>query len=133
MPTPPHGSPDSGLKPFILAIHREALETAAAKGLTGTLAQVAALQDTASLASARAGRTVTEEEVMRLLLRERRVDMQREGQREGQREREGAAMPAASVRKPAAAPSRFRLGRWRAVPMDLGRSASAGVAGKLPL
>ena len=129
MPTPPHGSPDSGLKPFILAIHREALETAAAKGLTGTLAQVAALQDTASLASARAGRTVTEEEVMRLLLRERRVDMQREGQRE----REGAAMSAASVRKPAAAPSRFRLGRWRAVPMDLGRSASAGVAGKLPL
>ncbi|KAA0677404.1 hypothetical protein [Roseomonas genomospecies 6] len=124
MPTPPHGSPDSGLKPFILAIHREALETAAAKGLTGTLAQVAALQDTASLASAWAGRTVTEEEVMRLLLRERRTRKSQEAA--------GAAAPA-PVRKPAAAPSRFRLGRWRAVPMGLARSVSAGVAGKLPL
>lgn len=123
MPTPPHGSPDSGLKPFILAIHREALETAAAKGLTGTLAQVAALQDTASLASAWAGRTVTEEEVMRLLLRERRT----------RRVEEAAAAGPAPVRKPAAAPSRFRLGRWRAVPMGLARSVSAGVAGKLPL
>lgn len=124
MPTPPHGSPDSGLKPFILAIHREALETAAAKGLTGTLAQVAALQDTASLASARAGRPVAEEEVMRLLLRERRASKNQEA---------SPAPVSTSVRKPAAAPSRFRLGRWRAVPMGLARSVSAGVAGKLPL
>lgn len=122
MPTSPHGSPDSGLKPFILAIHREALETAAAKGLTGTLAQVAALQDTASLASAKAGRPVAEEEVMRLLLRERRAGKTREA---------AGTAPVVSVNKPAAAPSRFRLGRWRAVPMGMARSASTGVAGKL--
>ncbi|QCO18826.1 hypothetical protein D3869_26490 (plasmid) [Azospirillum brasilense] len=124
MPTPPHGTPDRGLKPFILAIHREALDTAAAKGLTGTLAQVAALQDTASLASAKAGRPVTEEEVMRLLLRERRA--------RGLREAAGT-VPVAPVRKPAAAPSRFRLGRWRSVAMGLARSASAGSAGKARL
>ncbi|MDQ2102458.1 hypothetical protein [Azospirillum isscasi] len=127
MPTPPHGSPDSGLKPFILAIHREALETAAAKGLTGTLAEVAALQDTASLASAKAGRPVAEEEVMRLLLRERRI-------RKVQAAAEAAPVPA--VRKPAAAPSRFRLGRWRTVPAGMTRPASAGMAGmagKIPL
>lgn len=122
MPTPPHGTPDRALKPFILAIHREALETAAAKGLTGTLAEVAALQDTASLASAKAGRPVTEEEVMRLLLRERRARRIRET---------AEAAPAAPVRKPAAAPSRFRLGRWRSVAMGLARSASAGPAGKV--
>ena len=102
MPTPPHGSPDSGLRPFILAIHREALETAAAKGLTGTLAQVAALQDTASLASAKAGRPVAEEEVMRLLLRERRARKERDA---------AGPTPVAAVKKPAAPPSRFRLRR----------------------
>ncbi|GAA4247620.1 hypothetical protein GBZ26_10110 [Azospirillum formosense] len=124
MPTSPHGSPDRGLKPFILAVHREALETAAAKGLTGALAQVAALQDTASLASAKAGRPVTEEEVMRLLLRERRT----------LRIREAAGAPlVAPVRKPAAAPSRFRLGRWRTVAMGVAWSASAGLAGKVRL
>ncbi|MFL7904636.1 hypothetical protein ACJ41P_26150 [Azospirillum argentinense] len=124
MPTPPHGTPDRGLKPFILAIHREALDTAAAKGLTGTLAQVAALQDTASLATARAGRPVTEEEVMRLLLRERRA----------RRIREAAnAVPAAPIRKPVAAPSRFRLGRWRSVAMSVARSAAAGPVGKVRL
>ncbi|CAO3458672.1 hypothetical protein [Azospirillum argentinense] len=122
MPTSPHGTPDRGLKPFILAIHREALDTAAAKGLTGTLAEVAALQDTASLASARAGRPVTEEEVMRLLLRERRARRLREA---------AETAPQAPVRKPAAAPSRFRLGRWRSVAMGLARSASAGPAGKI--
>ncbi|WP_188262883.1 hypothetical protein [Azospirillum tabaci] len=124
MPTPPHGTPDRGLKPFILAIHREALETAAAKGLTGTLAQVAALQDTASLASAKAGRIVTEEEVMRLLLRERRARKIREA---------AEAVPVPPVRKPAAAPSRFRLGRWRAVAMGVVHSASAGLTGKVRL
>ncbi|TWA82700.1 hypothetical protein FBY14_1213 [Azospirillum brasilense] len=124
MPISPHGLPDRGLKPFILAIHREALETAAAKGLTGTLAQVAALQDTASLASAKAGRLVTEEEVMRLLLRERR----------GRKIHEvvGAA-PVAPVRKPTAAPSRFRLGRWRTVAIGMARSASVGLTGKIRL
>ncbi|WP_454020594.1 hypothetical protein [Azospirillum sp. Marseille-Q6669] len=127
MPTLPHGSPDRGLKPFILAIHREALETAAAKGLTGTLAQVAALQDTASLASAKAGRLVTEEEVMRLLLRERRARKIHEAM--------GTApvAPVAPVRKPVAAPSRFRLGRWRTVAMGMALSASAGLAGKVRL
>ncbi|AWJ94862.1 hypothetical protein Sp245p_34220 (plasmid) [Azospirillum baldaniorum] len=124
MPTSPHGSPDRGLKPFILAIHREALETAAAKGLTGTLAQVAALQDTASLASAKAGRLVTEEEVMRLLLRERRARKIHEAM--------GTA-PVVPVRKPVAAPSRFRLGRWRTVAMGMALSASAGLAGKARL
>ncbi|CAO3381881.1 hypothetical protein [Azospirillum argentinense] len=121
MPTPPHGTPEHGLKPFILAIHREALVTAAAKGLTGTLAQVAALQDTASLATARAGRPVTEEEVMRLLLRERRAQGIREA---------AETIPAVPIRKPAAAPSRFRLGRWRAVALGMARSASAGPSGK---
>ncbi|MBB3266877.1 hypothetical protein FHW79_004526 [Azospirillum sp. OGB3] len=124
MPTPPHGLPDRGLKPFILAIHREALETAAAKGLSGTLAQVAALQDTASLASAQAGRRVTEEEVMRLLLRERRAGSIREA---------AQAPLVAPVRKPAAPPSRFRLGRWRTVAMGAARSVPAGLAGKARL
>ncbi|MBK3802159.1 hypothetical protein GAY33_23580 [Azospirillum brasilense] len=124
MPTSPHGTPDRGLKPFILAIHREALVTAAAKGLTGTLAQVAALQDTASLASARAGRPVTEEEVMRLLLRERRARNIHEA---------AGTAPVTPIRKPAAAPSRFHLGRWRSVAMGMARSASAGPAGKARL
>ncbi|MBK3736452.1 hypothetical protein GAY29_25810 [Azospirillum brasilense] len=124
MPTPPQGTPDRGLKPFILAIHREALVTAAAKGLTGTLAQVAALQDTASLASARAGRPVTEEEVMRLLLRERRARGILEA---------AETVPAAPVRKPSAAPSRFRLGRWRTVALGMARVSSAGLAGKARL
>ncbi|MFC5356523.1 hypothetical protein [Azospirillum himalayense] len=124
MPTPPQGTPDRGLKPFILAIHREALTTAAAKGLTGTLAQVAALQDTASLATARAGRPVTEEEVMRLLLRERRARGILEA---------AETVTAAPVRKPSAAPSRFRLGRWRTVALGMARVSSAGLAGKARL
>ncbi|ALJ39078.1 hypothetical protein D9623_30645 [Azospirillum brasilense] len=123
MPTSPHGSPDRRLKPFILAIHREALKTAAAKGLTGSLAQVAALQDTASLVSVKAGRLVTEEEVMRLLLRERRARKIHEAV--------GTA-PVAPLRKPAA-PSRFRLGRWRALAMGVTQSTSAGLAGKVRL
>ncbi len=125
MPTPPQGTPDRGLKPFILAIHREALATAAAKGLTGTLAQVAALQDTASLAAARAGRPVTEEEVMRLLLRERRARRIHEAAAE--------AVPPAPIRKPPAAPSRFRLGRWRTVSPGMARPSSAALAGKANL
>lgn len=62
-----------GLRTLVLAIHEEATITAAAKGLTGALAQLAALRETASLASGQAGRAVGEEEVMRIVLNARRV------------------------------------------------------------
>jgi len=41
--------------------------------LTGTLAQLATLQETASLVSGQVGRAVSEEEVMRIVLNARRI------------------------------------------------------------
>lgn len=65
--------PDAGWRTFVLALHQEAEATAAAKGLTGALAQLVALRETASLASGPAGRAVGEGEVMRILLDDRRL------------------------------------------------------------
>ena len=65
--------PDADWRTFVLALHQEAEATAAAKGLTGALAQLAALRETASLASGPAGRAVGEGEVMRILLDDRRL------------------------------------------------------------
>jgi len=64
--------PDADWRAFVLALHQEAEATAAAKGLTGALAQLAALRETASLASGPAGRLIGEGEVMRILLDDRR-------------------------------------------------------------
>ncbi|MCG5239648.1 hypothetical protein [Azospirillum doebereinerae] len=64
---------EAGLRTLVLALYDEAALTAATKGLTGTLGQMAALRETASLASAPARRTVSEEEVMRVLLAARRT------------------------------------------------------------
>jgi len=64
---------EAGLRTLVLALYDEAALTAAAKGLTGTLGHMAALRETASLASAPARRTVSEEEVMRVLLAARRT------------------------------------------------------------
>ena len=64
---------EAGLRTLVLALYNEATLTAAAKGLTGTLGQMAALRETASLASGPARRTVSDEEVMRILLANRRL------------------------------------------------------------
>ncbi|WP_448208407.1 hypothetical protein [Azospirillum sp. sgz302134] len=62
---------------FVLAVHREATITAQAKGLTGALAELAALQETTGLVSGKAGRSVGEEEVMRIILNARRARRRR--------------------------------------------------------
>ncbi|MBP2311230.1 hypothetical protein [Azospirillum soli] len=82
-----------GLRTLVLAIHEEATITAAAKGLTGALAQLAALRETASLASGQAGRAVGEEEVMRIVLNARRV---RQTRAEAQATTAGALTKAAT-------------------------------------
>ncbi|MBP2300123.1 hypothetical protein [Azospirillum picis] len=62
-----------GLRTLVLALYEEAAITAAAKGLTGSLGALAVLRETASLASARARRPVTEEEVLGAVLHARRA------------------------------------------------------------
>ncbi|WP_376992700.1 hypothetical protein [Azospirillum lipoferum] len=61
------------MRTLVLALYNEAALTAAAKGLTGLLAERAALCEAASLASAPARRTVSEEEVLRMVLSARRL------------------------------------------------------------
>lgn len=105
-----------GLRTLILAIYDEASLTAAAKGLKGTLAQLAALRETVSLASGPAGRPVDEEEVMGLVL-----DARRTGRLRGH----GHAAMAAETAS-ATPPMRVRRLR-RAVPPGL-RSATRRLA-----
>ncbi|MBK1839899.1 hypothetical protein JHL17_21055 [Azospirillum sp. YIM B02556] len=64
---------EHGLRIFVLALYDEAALTAAAKGLTGLLAERAALCEAASLASVQARRAVSEEEVLRVVLSARRI------------------------------------------------------------
>ncbi len=64
---------EAGLRTLVLALYDEAALTAATKGLTGPLGELAALRETASLASGPARRPVSEEEVMRVLLSARRA------------------------------------------------------------
>ncbi|CAO3414606.1 hypothetical protein [Azospirillum endophyticum] len=64
---------EHGLRTFVLALYDEAALTAAAKGLTGLLAERAALCEAASLASVPARRPVSEEEVLRIVLSARRI------------------------------------------------------------
>ena len=64
---------EHGLRTLVLALYDEAALTAAAKGLTGLLAERAALCEAASLASAPARRAVSEEEVLRIVLSARRL------------------------------------------------------------
>ncbi|WP_244434175.1 hypothetical protein [Azospirillum sp. B506] len=61
------------MRTLVLALYDEAALTAAAKGLTGLLAERAALCEVASLVSFRARRTVSEEEVLRIVLSARRL------------------------------------------------------------
>ncbi|SMH58395.1 hypothetical protein [Azospirillum agricola] len=64
---------EAGLRTLVLALYDEAALTATSKGLTGALGQMAALRETACLASGPARRSVSEEEVMRVLLSARRT------------------------------------------------------------
>lgn len=64
---------EAGLRTLVLALYDEAALTAAAKGLTGAVGQLAALRETASLASGQVRRPVSEADVLRLVLRARRV------------------------------------------------------------
>ena len=104
--------PDAGWRTFVLALHQEAEATAAAKGLTGALAQLAALRETASLASGPAGRTVGEGEVMRILLDDRRL-------RKATARAEGAAVDGKDPAEAAKAGERPRLRHGQGVPAAL--------------
>lgn len=64
---------ENGLRTLVLALYDEAALTAAAKGLTGLLAERAALCEAASLAAGPARRAVSEEEVLRIVLAARRI------------------------------------------------------------
>ena len=64
---------EHGVRTLVLALYDEAALTAAAKGLTGLLAEQAALCEAASLATGRARRAVSEEEVLRVVLAARRL------------------------------------------------------------
>lgn len=64
---------EHGLRTLVLALYDEAALTAAAKGLTGLLAERAALCEAASLAAGPARRAVSEEEVLRIVLAARRI------------------------------------------------------------
>ncbi|CBS87600.1 hypothetical protein [Azospirillum lipoferum] len=64
---------EHGLRTLVLALYDEAALTAAAKGLTGLLAERAALCEAASLAAGLARRAVSEEEVLRIVLAARRI------------------------------------------------------------
>lgn len=102
---------EAGLKTLVLALYDEAVLTAAAKGLPGSLGQMAALRETASLASGPARRPVSEEEVMHALLSARRA-------RRTIRLPVGATLePAPSLATPPAVPGgalRLRRGRLAA-------------------
>lgn len=103
-----------GLKTLILAIYDEASITAAAKGLKGTLVQLAALRETASLASGPAGRPVGEDEVMGLVLGARRAARRRAAF--GESVREGAEAGAATEMAAAAPAAPVRVRRIRRAP-----------------
>lgn len=99
---------EAGLRAVVLALYDEATLTAAAKGLTGSVGQLAVLRETASLARGPARRAVSEQEVMRLVLSARRT-------------RRAILVPAASLEalgdplSPSAAmapPRRGRLAGW---------------------
>lgn len=64
---------EHGMRTLVLSLYDEALLTAAAKGLTGLLAERAALCEVASLAAGPARRAVSEEEVLRIVLSARRI------------------------------------------------------------
>lgn len=107
---------EHGLRTLVLALYDEAALTAAAKGLTGLLAERAALSEAASLASVPARRTVSEEEVLRIVLSARRL--QRMG---GSRDDGPVLVPGLSAVPPlpplhraaaAMKPRRGRLALW---------------------
>lgn len=64
---------EAGLRSLVLALYDEATLTASAKGLAGSAGQLAVLRETASLACGPAGRAVSEQEVMRVILSARRA------------------------------------------------------------
>ncbi|ANC92106.1 hypothetical protein A6A40_09420 [Azospirillum humicireducens] len=99
---------ENGLRTLVLALYDEAALTAAAKGLTGLLAERAALCEAASLAAGPARRTVSEEEVLRIILAARRIRRLGSGVRD-----DLPALVAAPIR-PAVAmkPRRGRLAVW---------------------
>lgn len=103
---------EHGLRTLVLALYDEAALTAAAKGLTGLLAERAALSEAASLAAGPARRAVSEEEVLRIVLAARRI--RRLGS--GGRDDLSALVPAlaAAPIRPAVAmkPRRRRLALW---------------------
>lgn len=105
-----------GLRTLVLAIHEEATITAAAKGLTGTLAQLAALRETASLASGQAGRAVGEEEVMRIVLNARRIRRMR-AEAEAVTAESGTMEKVGTAQETPADPLPVRLKRRRLAPL----------------
>ncbi|WP_148219306.1 hypothetical protein [Azospirillum sp. B510] len=104
---------ERGLRTLVLALYDEAALTAAAKGLTGLLAERAALCEVASLASVPARRPVSEEEVLRIVLSARRL--QRLG---GMRDDRPVLVPALTAVVPmhravaGMKPRRGRLALW---------------------
>lgn len=104
---------EHGLRTLVLALYDEAVLTAAAKGLTGLLAERAALCEAASLASVPARRAVSEEEVLRIVLSARRL--QRLG---GTRDDRPVLVPGLAAVPPvhraadAMKPRRGRLALW---------------------
>lgn len=116
---------EAGLRTLVLALYDEAALTAAAKGLTGPLGELAALRETASLASGQAHRAVSEEEVMRVLLSARRA---RRPTRSPAARRSASLSAPTSAPTPAlasASPLRLRRGRLAARAMrSLARHAA---------
>ncbi|WP_207455374.1 hypothetical protein [Azospirillum sp. SYSU D00513] len=107
---------ESELRQLILSLHDEATLTARAKGMTGAVAELVALQETASLASGPARRTMSEEEVMRLVLQARRLGLARQ-------DRTAATPAERAARRPARAPLTAQPRRLPAL------AAAAGVQG----
>lgn len=107
---------EAGLKTLVLALYDEAALTAVAKGLTGAVGQLAALRETASLASGQARRPVSEAEVLRVVLRARRVrptpSIPVKGPVEG-----SATVPASTGADTGIVPFRLRRGRLAALAM----------------
>ncbi|WP_245986572.1 hypothetical protein [Azospirillum thermophilum] len=64
---------EAGLRTLVLALYEEAALTAKAKRLTGATGRLAALRETADLASRGAGRRISEEEVLRVVLSAQRL------------------------------------------------------------
>jgi hypothetical protein len=123
---------EAGLRTLVLALYKEAALTATAKGLTGPVGELAALRETASLASGPARRPVSEEEVMRVLLsarRTRRSVMLPTVWPVAAVAAPPASLPASSVSAPARPPTlRLRRGRLAARAMrSLARHASAAL------